>query len=311
MTHSDDSLVPTILRDAEHMTHHLMLLTNLLLLGSIVRSSDAVNETAKNLVAGSAGGVALVYSGQPLDRAKVLLQTAPDQYGNSTLNCLRTVYRRGGVRGLYAGATASLSAEVGANIVMYASYQAAKKAFIERGVDPDMAAVLAGGVSGVLVSSVYGPLDLLKIRMQTADRPYASALQCAKDIVRREGPTALMNGLSATLARNIPQIMMYYYAYDKARSEMSLDPLLAGAIAGVACWCVGLPLDTVKSRIQAAPAGTTMLDCSRDILKKDGVAGFFRGWQPVMMRAALVNACCFKAIEATKTTIECMEGSSE
>lgn len=267
---------------------------------------SAALETAKNLAAGSVGGAALVYSGQPLDRAKVLLQTSPGRYKGPT-DCLRSIYRQNGIRGLYTGATASLYAEVGANVIMYASYQAAKQRLLEHGLGEQAAAIIAGGFSGALVSSVYGPLDLLKIRMQTQrapERAYSGTIDCARQIVQKEGAAALLNGLCATLLRTVPQVMVYFYSYDMARKRLGLDPLIAGGLAGLACWCVGLPLDTVKSRIQAAPSGTTLLGCTKAIIEKDGLAGFYRGWQPVMLRAAIVNACCFKAIEVSKAALD-------
>lgn len=267
---------------------------------------SAAFETAKNLAAGSVGGVASVYSGQPLDRAKVLLQTSPGKYKGPS-DCLRSIYRQSGIRGLYAGATASLYAEVSANVIMYASYQAAKQMLLEHGLGEQAAAIVAGGISGALVSSVYGPLDLIKIRMQTqraGEKAFSGTIDCARQIVQKEGAPALLNGLSATLLRTVPQVMAYFYSYDMARKKFGLDPLIAGGLAGLACWCVGLPLDTVKSKIQAAPSGTTLMGCTKAIIEKDGLAGFYRGWQPVMLRAAIVNACCFKAIEVSKAIVD-------
>ena len=283
------------------------ILTLLTAVGLASKSGQSTTlETAKNLAAGSVGGVAMVYSGQPLDRAKVLLQTSPGKYKGPS-DCLRSIYRLSGIRGLYTGATASLYAEVGANVIMYASYQASKQMLLERGLGEQAAAIIAGGISGALVSSVYGPLDLIKIRMQTqkaGERTYSGTLDCARQIVQKEGAAALLNGLSATLLRTIPQVMVYYYSYDMARKRLALDPLIAGGLAGLACWCVGLPLDTVKSKIQAAPSGTTLMGCTKTIMEKDGLAGFYRGWQPVMLRAAIVNACCFKAIEVSKAVMD-------
>lgn len=91
---------------------------------------------------------------------------------------------------------------------------------------------------------------------------------------------------------------------------MQADPLISGGAAGIACWMVALPMDTVKSRIQNAPPGLSMAACAREIIQAEGVAGLYRGWQPVMLRAAWCNAFCFKALEMTKVLMETSQSPS-
>lgn len=62
-----------------------------------------VKDGAIDLAAGTLGGVANVYAGQPLDTIKVKMQTFPHLYKN-TIVCLKETYRLDGIRrGLYAG----------------------------------------------------------------------------------------------------------------------------------------------------------------------------------------------------------------
>ncbi len=55
-----------------------------------------------DLVAGTLGGVAVVYAGQPLDTVKVKMQTFPALYSN-WVKCTAETFRLDGVRGLYSG----------------------------------------------------------------------------------------------------------------------------------------------------------------------------------------------------------------
>lgn len=55
-----------------------------------------------DLLAGTAGGIANVYAGQPLDTVKVKVQTFPNLYSNWIV-CLKDTYKLDGIRGLYAG----------------------------------------------------------------------------------------------------------------------------------------------------------------------------------------------------------------
>lgn len=141
------------------------------------RSRTKIPEGVKNIVSGVVGGVAFVYGGQPLDKIKTLLQTSQGEY-EGALDCLRKTVRMHGLRGLYAGATATLAAEVSSNAIHYSSFQAVKSALMEKEVPEPLAVLLAGCAAGALVSAIYTPLDLLKIRLQTQSQGQVSLLQC-------------------------------------------------------------------------------------------------------------------------------------
>lgn len=93
-------------------------------------------------------------------------------------------------------------------------------------------------------------------------------------------------------------------------NRAKLDPMLSGGLAGIACWIIALPMDIVKSRIQNSSSGLGLMECAKDVVKKEGVKGLYRGWQPVMLRAAWCNAFCFKALEVTKAMMETHEVES-
>ncbi|RUS18891.1 mitochondrial carrier domain-containing protein [Endogone sp. FLAS-F59071] len=72
-------------------------------------------------------------------------------------------------------------------------------------------------------------------------------------------------------------------------------------MAGVAMWCIAIPPDVLKSRLQSAPAGTYKgtLDVLRHTLRTDGPAALFKGLGPAMLRAFPANAACFLGVEAS------------
>lgn len=68
------------------------------------------------------GGVAVVYVGQPLDTVKVKMQTFPHLY-KGMFDCLKQTLKKDGiVRGLYAGTTPAILANVAENSVLFAAY---------------------------------------------------------------------------------------------------------------------------------------------------------------------------------------------
>lgn len=66
------------------------------------------------------GGVATVYSAQPLDTVKVKMQTFPELY-SGMFDCLIKTFKRDGIaRGLYAGSIPAVAANVAENSVLFA-----------------------------------------------------------------------------------------------------------------------------------------------------------------------------------------------
>ena len=62
-------------------------------------------------------------------------------------------------------------------------------------------------------------------------------------------------------------------------------------MAGVAMWSIAIPPDVIKSRIQAAPAGTYkgFMDCTTQIIAKEGPQALFKGLGPALLRAFPVS----------------------
>ncbi len=88
-----------------------------------------------------------------------------------------------------------------------------------------------------------------------------------------------------------------------ALEKAKLDPLLSGGIAGMSAWATVLPLDIIKTRIQNSSVKKSVARHAMDIVKQEGALALYKGWGPVMMRAFICNACCFKALEVTKSEL--------
>eukprot|EP00729_Bicosta_minor_P019869 gene19869-30422_t len=100
---------------------------------------------------------------------------------------------------------------------------------------------------------------------------------------------------------------------DKGRSAPLWAKAVAGASAGGIGQLLASPADLVKVRLQTGGSKYNgFVDCLRQVYKAEGAKGFYRGWQPNVTRAAIVNigelATYDEAKRAIKTATEWEEG---
>jgi len=182
--------------------------------------------------------------------------------------------------------------------------------------------MIASGGSGIGVSCVLTPVELIKCKLQIQNTPsytgpvYKGPLDAIYKICMQESPLGLTRGLAGTLIREIPGNVAWFGGYEtvcsffRTEKDEKLNPgvyMLAGAFAGVSYWTIPFPADTVKSRIQTAPPGVNLKfwPVMMDIVKKEGVAALYRGWFITVLRAAPANAAVFYSYEM------CMQAMGE
>lgn len=175
--------------------------------------------------------------------------------------------------------------------------------------------LLAGGVGGLAQLSVSVPVEVIKVVLQS-QIPHATKSQVlginrdyykgpnegVLDIVRSKGLRGMYRGTVAQLYRDIPASAAYFaiFEYSSFSGHKSFPYLnsqvinfICGGLAGVLSWTLILPLDVVKSRIQADVKGnlyTGFWDCVKKSVNEEGLNVLFRGYTTVATRAFLVNA---------------------
>lgn len=74
--------------------------------------------------------------------------------------------------------------------------------------------------------------------------------------------------------------------------------MLSGALAGVGYNTLFFPFDTIKSRMQTNASNSDFSEVVREIWKRHGVRGYFKGWGITVARAAPSNALIFWVYES-------------
>jgi len=301
-------------------------------------------EVVKEMIAGGAGGACLVFVGHPLDTLKVRIQTMevipgqPPPY-TSALDCARKIVVKEGPMGLYRGMVAPLVGVTPMYALCFLGYGIGKDIFFKADTKTNLNTEnlfrisLAGATSGFFTTPILAPLERLKclLQIQNANpdpnaQKFKGPMDLGRHIIKNEGVAALFRGYMATNLRDSLASMAYFSTYEylkyqllppgveQSTSSAVLKTLVAGGCAGIMNWVPAIPVDTLKSRLQTAPAGKYprgIRSVFAEIYAKEGircVSTLYRGVGPVFLRAFPANAACFLGYETAKNFLNSLSG---
>ncbi|CAN3369327.1 mitochondrial dicarboxylate transporter [Diutina catenulata] len=164
-----------------------------------------------------------------------------------------------------------------------------------------------GGAASMIACMCTHPLDLAKVRLQTAAKPGQGLISMVVQIIRNEGFFKIYSGLSASLLRQatysttrfgVYEYLKEFYVghYHRQPTTLVLLPMsmTAGALGGL----IGNPSDVVNIRMQndkALPLDQrrnyrNVVDGLYRITTTEGVGSLFRGLAPNLTRGVLMTA---------------------
>ena len=149
----------------------------------------------------------------------------------------------------------------------------------------------SGVASGFSSTLVVTPVEYFKITYQNQ-----SSIKL-KDLTLKN----MYRGWTATLFREVPGYGIYFYTYNKITSYFGKNPLsifMGGGTAGLAAWICIYPADYIKTRMQYYQ--TPFLSTAKNILKKEGLFGMYRGCSLALARAFILHCGVFTAYEYIK-----------
>lgn len=172
-----------------------------------------------------------------------------------------------------------------------------------------------GGAAGLSACTITHPLDLAKVRLQTAPLPKPSTLHMILSILRKNGVTALYSGLTAAWLRQCTYSLMRFGIYehlkelipkDKRTSMAYLLPIsmVSGAVGGIA----GNPADIINIRMQndsdlpkAGRRYRNAIDGVFKIYKNEGFKHLFKGLETNLVRGVLMTSSQVVSYDVAKT----------
>jgi solute carrier family 25 (mitochondrial carnitine/acylcarnitine transporter), member 20/29 len=189
----------------------------------------------------------------------------------------------------------------------------------------------AGGVGGICAVIVGHPFDLVKVRMQTAEKGvYSGAFDVARKTIAKEGlARGLYAGVSAPLVGVTPMFAVSFWGYDVGKGlverfstvsyknkvpQYSIAQVsAAGFFSAIPMTAITAPFERVKIILQLQgqkelkpgekPKYSGGLDVVRQLYKEGGIRSVFRGSAMTLARDGPGSAAYFATYEYVKRSL--------
>jgi solute carrier family 25 (mitochondrial carnitine/acylcarnitine transporter), member 20/29 len=235
---------------------------------------------------------------------------------NSITSCFIKTFQADGLRGFYYGISSPLMSVPFVNAIVFAIYAHGNSLFtIESSF---WKGIISGSYAGLLNTLIVTPVELIKIKMQLQSHnvklglpiKYNTSIECFVDIIKQEGFKGIFKGGVITCYREIPGYAGQFASFEASKELFKLYlgtenlsyvcVFICGTIGGFNCWFWSYPQDVIKTKIQSGhhvikgyDGGTMYL--VREIWKKEGWHGFWRGFSACSLRATIPNGFGFLA----------------
>eukprot|EP00842_Homolaphlyctis_polyrhiza_P000582 jgi/Hompol1/1524/HPOL_002732-RA len=282
------------------------------------------------LVAGGVAGAVEGFSTYPFEYVKTQLQlqsgvgaggqrAGPKAFGmrqGGAVECVMQTLRTRGISGLYRGASPLVlgNACKAAAVLVVTPAETIKTKLIH-----DQArAIPQSAHTAALPKQAHQPHQV--------QAQYRGLTHAVTAIVREEGVAGLYRGLTAVVARQAANsaVRMTTYAFlkDNVVARYPLDPTTGkrylpwyfafanGAIAGIVTVYSTMPLDVLKTRMQALDAKAryrNSIDCLVKIVRHDGVLALWKGSTMRLGRLIFSGGIVFSVYEQCIRVFETLQ----
>lgn len=174
----------------------------------------------------------------------------------------------------------------------------------------------AGGAAVITVSFIH-PIDVVKTRLQISGeagreggKAYNGMGDVVKSVLKEEGASSFYKGIGAAWLREASYTSLRLGLYEPIKGIVGanepgagfLKKFVAGAAAGAIGSLAGNPFDVLKTRMMADSGEQKPLATyANEVLKGQGMAGFYKGIQANVMRAMILNATKMSCYDTCKS----------
>lgn len=169
--------------------------------------------------------------------------------------------------------------------------------------DTLLSVALASFIGGGAMAFVTSPIQVIKTKQQIL---ICDTKTAARDILAVGGWRGFYMGFGAHLFCHCVGRAFYYPTYEQLKRSIAAtggrgrrklttpERMFCAGVAGIVCWTVIFPFDSVRSRICAGPAspsgGRSSMEMARIMYGEGGARPFYRGFGWTILRAFPVAA---------------------
>ncbi|KAG7504455.1 calcium-binding mitochondrial carrier SCaMC-3-like [Solea senegalensis] len=154
--------------------------------------------------------------------------------------------------------------------------------------------LVAGAMAGAVSRTGTAPLDRLKVFLQvhgSASRGM-NLWSGLRGMVQEGGVSSLWRGNAINVLKIAPESAIKFMAYEQIKwvirgnkdggSLRVRERFIAGSLAGATAQTIIYPMEVLKTRLTLRTTGqySGVADCARQILRREGVRAFYRGYLP-------------------------------
>ncbi|KAE8388867.1 hypothetical protein ETB97_012894 [Aspergillus alliaceus] len=300
---------------------------------------DGFSSSFMETVAGFTAGIVSTLCLHPLDLIKTRLQvdrSSSSRVGGS-LRVVRSIFQdEGGITAFYRGLTPNIignSTSWALYFLCYGNIKTAMRTW-RSSREGELASsdyFLASGAAGMLTSILTNPIWVIKTRMLSTSSStpgaYASFTTGASQIYHSEGISGFYRGLLPALF-GVSHGALQFMAYEnlklhrikmtsalasedgqvgsgqvRRRGLGNLDFFIISSLSKIFAGCVTYPYQVLRSRLQTYDAHLMyrgIQDAIVQIWAKEGVAGFYKGLGPNILRVLPSTWVTFLVYENTR-----------
>ncbi|XP_015492206.1 calcium-binding mitochondrial carrier protein SCaMC-1 isoform X3 [Parus major] len=234
----------------------------------------------------------------------------------------KQMLKEGGVRSLWRGNGVNVVKIAPETAIKFWAYEQYKKILTrDDGKLGTVERFVSGSLAGATAQTSIYPMEVLKTRLAVGKTgQYSGMFDCAKKILKREGPKAFYKGYIPNILGIIPYAGIDLAVYELLKStwlehyaSSSANPgvfvlLGCGTVSSTCGQLASYPLALIRTRMQAqasvegAPQ-LNMVDLFQRIVATEGLRGLYRGIAPNFMKVLPAVSISYVVYEKMKQNL--------